>query len=106
MPFFSIDNIASFLDKQNIPYKCKITLTGIDGHKFYNGTETDKAYNKAKQIVTQFRLQKGKPVAYVAKEMAERTCDLLKKKVSSSTALQTLIRNILNQRERLTLKLL
>lgn len=81
MPKFRITaprDIASFLDKQNIPYKCKITLTGIDGHKFYNGTETDKAYNKAKQIVTQFRLQKGKPVAYVAKEMAERTCDLLK----------------------------
>ena len=70
-------DIASFLDKQGIPYKCKITLKGMNGSAFKNGTETDNAYNKAKQIVSQFRLQKGKPVAYVPKELADRTCDLL-----------------------------
>jgi DNA polymerase I-like protein with 3'-5' exonuclease and polymerase domains len=70
-------DIASFLDMRNIPYKCKITLTGKNGYRFENGEQTDNAYMKAKQIVTQFRLQKGEPVAYVPKEMAERTCDLL-----------------------------
>ena len=71
-------DIASFCDLRNIPYKYKITLTGVKGYRFENGEETDRAYNKAKQIVSQFRLQKGKPVAYVPKEMAERTCELLK----------------------------
>ena len=71
-------DIAEFCDKRNIPYKYKITLTGKDGYRFRNGEETDNAYNKAKKIVTQFRLQKGKPVAYVPKEMADRTCDLLR----------------------------
>ena len=71
-------DIADFCDKRNIPYKYKITLTGFKGWHFKNGEETDKAYEKAKKIVTQFRLQKGKPVAYVPKEMADRTCDLLK----------------------------
>ena len=71
-------DIASFCDSQNIPYKHKITLTGYKGWLFRNGEETDNAYNKAKKIVTQFRLQKGRPVAYVPKEMAERTADLLK----------------------------
>ena len=71
-------DIASFCDLRNIPYKYKITLTGFKGYRFRNGEETDNAYMKAKQIVSQFRLQKGKPVAYVPKEMAERTCELLK----------------------------
>ena len=70
-------DIAAFLDQRNIPYKYKITLTGFDGVKFRNGDETDNAYHNAKKIVTQFRLMKGKPVAFVPKEMAERTCDLL-----------------------------
>ena len=71
-------DIADFLDQRNIPYKYKITLTGFDGVKFRNGDETDNAYYNAKKIVTQFRLMKGKPVAFVPKEMAERTCDLLR----------------------------
>ena len=71
-------DIANFCDLQNIPYKYKITLTGFDGVKFRNGDETDNAYYNAKKIVTQFRLMKGKPVAFVPKEMAERTCDLLR----------------------------
>ena len=71
-------DIASFCDLRNIPYKYKITLTGFKGYRFRNGEETDNAYMKAKQIVSQFRLQKGKPVAYVPKEMADRTCELLK----------------------------
>ena len=71
-------DIAAFLDQRNIPYKYKITLTGINGIKFRNGEETDNAYYNAKKIVTQFRLMKGKPVAFVPKEMAERTCDLLR----------------------------
>lgn len=71
-------DIASFCDSQKIPYKHKITLTGYKGWLFRNGEETDNAYNKAKKIVSQFRLKKGRPVAYVPKEMADRTADLLK----------------------------
>lgn len=71
-------DIASFCDQRNIPYKYKVTLTGYNGERFRNGDETDRAYMKAKQIVSQFRLMKGKPVAFVPKEMADRTCDLLK----------------------------
>ncbi len=71
-------DVASFLDSHNIPYNYMITLTGKDGVRFRNGEETDDAYRKAKQLVTQFRLKKGKPVAYVPKEMAERTVELLK----------------------------
>lgn len=71
-------DIASFFDLRGVPYKYAISLTGFQGKKFSNGDETDKAYNKAKQVVSSFRLKKGKPVAYVPKEMAERTCDLLK----------------------------
>lgn len=71
-------DIAAFLDQRNIPYKYKITLTGFDGVKFRNGDETDNAYCNAKKIVIQFRLMKGQPVAFVPKEMAERTCDLLR----------------------------
>ena len=71
-------DIASFFDLRGVPYRYAISLTGFQGKKFSNGDETDKAYNKAKQIVSSFRLKKGKPVAYVPKEMAERTCDLLK----------------------------
>lgn len=71
-------DIASFLDSRNVPYKYKITLTGFNGEKFRNGDETDRAYMKAKQIVSQFRLMKGKPVAFVPKEMVDRTCELLR----------------------------
>lgn len=71
-------DIASFLDSRNIPYKYKITLTGYNGEKFHNGDETDRAYNRAKQSVSSFRLMKGKPVAFVPKEIAERTCELLR----------------------------
>ena len=71
-------DIASFLDMRGIPYKCAVTLKGYNGKVFANGDETDRAYNKAKQLVSSFRLKKGKPVAYVPKEMSERTCELLK----------------------------
>lgn len=70
-------DIANFCDLRNIPYKYQITLTGFDGVKFRNGDETDRAYHKAKQLVSSFRLVKGKPVAFVPKEMQERTCELL-----------------------------
>lgn len=70
-------DIANFCDLRNIPYKYQITLTGFDGVKFRNGDETDRAYYKAKQLVSGFRLVKGKPVAFVPKEMQERTCELL-----------------------------
>ena len=69
--------IANFCDLRNIPYTYQITLTGFDGVKFRNGDETDRAYHKAKQLVSSFRLVKGKPVAFVPKEMQERTCELL-----------------------------
>lgn len=71
-------DIASFCDMRGIPYKNKITLTGYDGKKFADGNETDEAYRRAKRIVSQFRLKKGKPVAYVPHEIAERTEILLK----------------------------
>ena len=71
-------DIASFLDMRGIPYKCAITLKGYNGKVFANGDETDRAYSKAKQLVSSFRLKKGKPVAYVPKELSERTCDLLR----------------------------
>ena len=70
-------DIASFLDMRNVPYRYKITLKGYNGEKFKNGDETDRAYNKAKKVVSQFRLKKGEPVAYVPKEMTDRTCELL-----------------------------
>lgn len=70
-------DIANFCDLRNIPYTYQITLTGFDGVKFRNGDETDRAYHKAKQLVSSFRLVKGKPVAFVPKEMQERTCELL-----------------------------
>lgn len=70
-------DIANFCDLRNIPYNYQITLTGFGGVKFRNGDETDRAYHKAKQLVSSFRLVKGKPVAFVPKEMQERTCELL-----------------------------
>ena len=70
-------DIAHFCDTRNIPYKCKITLRGIDGHVFMSDEETDNTYNKAKKIVASFRLEKGTPVAYVPSELAERTASLL-----------------------------
>ena len=70
-------DIANFCDLRNIPYNYQITLTGFDSVKFRNGDETDRAYHKAKQLVSNFRLVKGKPVAFVPKEMQERTCELL-----------------------------
>lgn len=70
-------DIASFLDMRNVPYRYKITLKGYNGEKFKNGDEADRAYNKAKKVVSQFRLKKGEPVAYVPKEMTDRTCELL-----------------------------
>ena len=70
-------DIANFCDLRNIPYTYQITLTGFDGVKFRNGDETDRAYHKAKQLVSNFRLVKGKPVAFVPKEIQERTCELL-----------------------------
>ena len=70
-------DVASFLDAHNIPYNHKITLIGKNGERFRNGDETDNAYQRAKKIVTQFRLVKGVPVAYVPKELADRTVDLL-----------------------------
>lgn len=70
-------DVASFLDSHNIPYNHKITLTGKDGVRFRNGEETDNAYKNAKQLVSSFRLAKGVPVAFVPKEMADRTVALL-----------------------------
>ena len=58
-------DIASFLDSHNIPYNHKITLTGFNGERFKNGEETDNAYRKAKQIVSQFRLVKGVPTLFL-----------------------------------------
>ena len=70
-------DVASFFDAHNIPYNHKITLVGKDGVRFRNGEETDRAYQKAKQLVSNMRLVKGVPTAFVPKEMAERTYSLL-----------------------------
>lgn len=70
-------DIASFCDMRNIPYRCKITLKGYNDEKFTDYKSIDSAYAKAKKIVSNFRYVKSIPVAYVPKEMAERTCDLL-----------------------------
>lgn len=71
-------DIASFCDERGIPYRCKITLKGNNGEKFKDYKETDNAYARAKKIVSSFRFEKSVPVAYVPKELADRTCDLLK----------------------------
>lgn len=71
-------DIASFCDERGIPYRCKITLKGSNGEKFKDYKDTDNAYARAKRIVSSFRFEKSVPVAYVPKELADRTCDLLK----------------------------
>lgn len=71
-------DIASFCDKRNIPYRCKITLKGYNNEKFTDYKSIDSAYAKAKRIVSSFQYVKSVPVAYVPKEMADRTCDLLR----------------------------
>lgn len=81
MPTFRVtasNDIASFCDKRNIPYRCKITLKGYNEELLGEDyVKIDSAYNRAKKIVSSFQYVKSKPVAYVPKEMAERTCDLL-----------------------------
>lgn len=73
----SSKSVASFCDKQKIPYRCKITLKGYNNEKFTDYVSIDSAYAKAKRIVSSFQYVKSIPVAYVPSEMAERTCDLL-----------------------------
>lgn len=71
-------DIASFCDMRNIPYRCKITLKGYKDELFGNDyLKIDSAYAKAKKIVSSFRYVKSIPVAYVPKEMTERTVALL-----------------------------
>lgn len=80
MPNFRVtasNDIATFLDRCNISYNYKITLTGYNGERFKNGDEIDTAYMRAKRIVSEFHLVKGSPVAFVPKELADRTSDLL-----------------------------
>lgn len=81
MPTFRVtasNDIASFCDKRNIPYRCKITLKGYNGELLGEDyVKIDSAYNRAKKIVSSFQYVKSKPVVYVPKEMTERTCDLL-----------------------------
>ena len=71
-------DIASFCDARGIPYKCKITLTGMNGHAFADYKENDEACRKAKKLVSSFHFVKSKPVAFVPCELAYRTCDLLR----------------------------
>lgn len=80
LPRFNVNasrDIANFCDEHNIPYRFKITLKGYNDRNFTSDEETDDGYNKAKKIVSQFRLEKGKPVAYIPSSMVERTRDLL-----------------------------
>lgn len=81
VPDFNVNSsrhIASLCDRLNIPYRCKITLTGFNNKKFSDYRENDIACQRAKQIVSSFRFVKSKPVAYVPSEMAERSVDLLR----------------------------
>lgn len=72
------EDIASFCDMRGIPYRCKITLKGYNNVPFGNDyIKIDSAYAKAKKIVSSFRYVKSIPVAYVPKELADRTCELL-----------------------------
>ena len=71
-------DIASFCDARGIPYKCKITLTGMNGHAFADYKENDEACRKAKKLVSSFHFVKSKPVAFVPCELADRTCALLR----------------------------
>lgn len=71
-------DIASFCDARGIPYKCKITLTGMNGHAFADYKENDEACRKARKLVSSFHFVKSKPVAFVPRELADRTCDLLR----------------------------
>lgn len=72
------NDIASFCDIRKIPYRCKITLKGYKHEPFGNDyIKIDSAYAKAKRIVSSFHYVKSIPVAYVPKEMADRTCELL-----------------------------
>ena len=71
-------DIASFCDMRGIPYRYKITLKGYNNVPFGNDyIKIDSAYAKAKKIVSSFRYVKSVPVAYVPKELADRTCELL-----------------------------
>ena len=71
-------DIASFCDARGIPYKCKITLKGMNDHTFADYKENDEACRKAKKLVSSFHFVKSKPVAFVPCELADRTCDLLR----------------------------
>lgn len=73
----SSKQLASFFDKQNIPYRCKITLKGMHNKKFADYHEKDKAFDQARRIVANFYYVKSEPVSYVQKELSERTCDML-----------------------------
>lgn len=70
-------NIASLCDRMGIPYKCKITLKGMNGEKFHDYKDTDEAYIKAKKLVSSFRFVKSVPVAYVPSDLTERSVSLL-----------------------------
>ena len=71
-------DIASFCDMRGIPYRYKITLKGYNNVPFGNDyIKIDSAYAKAKKIVSSFRYVKSVPVAYVPKELADRTCEVL-----------------------------
>ena len=74
----SSKHIASLCDKMGVPYRCKISLKGFNGTVFSSDEEKDNCYAQARRIVSQMRLVKGDPVAFVPVEMAERTCDLLR----------------------------
>lgn len=73
----SSQQVADFLEEQNIPFKYKITLKGYKGKLFENYEEIDSACRRAKKLVSSFRFVKRVPVAYVPCEMKDRTCDLL-----------------------------
>lgn len=74
----SSKQVASFLDRHSIPYKVKITLKGYDNQPFVDYEDTDRAYARAKKLVSSFRYVKRVPVAFIPCTLAERTEELLK----------------------------
>lgn len=63
-------SVASLCDRLNIPYNCKITIK--------DSGDTESMCNKAKRVVSSFRIVKNKVVAFVPSGLAERSVDLLK----------------------------
>lgn len=80
MPNFRVTasaDIAKFCDMRGIPYNHKITLTGERGERFSTDARMRAACQRARRLVSSMHIEKNRAVAYVPKELAERTGLLL-----------------------------